>query len=130
MNEAIRKQLSQWAEPEYRAFSGRLLPDVTSIMGVRLPNLRKLAKQIVKEDWEKYLEQAEDTSFEEIMLQGMVIGYANEEMVKLFPYIETFVTKIDNWSVCDSFCSGLKITKTDPERMWEFLQNYLYHSEE
>ena len=32
--------------------------------------------------------------------------------------------KIDNWSGCDSFCSGLKLARTHPEPVWEFLQPY------
>ena len=127
-NKEIRKQIEEFAESEYQAFTSRLLPGISNIMGVRLPNLRKMAKQIAKGDWKMYLDYASDASFEEIMLQGMVIGYVKDSLCEVIPYIEKFIKKIDNWSVCDSFCSGLKITKEYRKEMWSFLKPY-YHKQ-
>jgi 3-methyladenine DNA glycosylase AlkD len=59
------------------------------------------------------------------MLQGMVIGYAKADVEETLRYVADFVPKIDNWSVCDSFCSGLKFAKTNKRRVWDFLQPYL-----
>ncbi|MFF2908898.1 DNA alkylation repair protein [Paenibacillus sp. NPDC057934] len=134
MDKTIREQLLLLTDTEYQKFSAGLIPNVSNIMGIRLPELRKLAKGIAREDWRTYLEQADSEYFEEVMLQGMAIGYASsrkdadiEEMLK---YIATFVPKIDNWSVCDSFCVGLKFTSSHRERVWDFLQSYLASDEE
>lgn len=124
----IKKQLEALAEDEYRIFSSGLLPNTDNVLGVRLPLLRKIARQLSKGDWRDYLQTAQDDSFEEIMLQGMVIGYIKCPAEERFFYIQNFVAKIDNWSVCDSFCTGLKFTKENTERVWEFLAPYL-HSE-
>ena len=129
----VRCQLEQWAEPEFQAFTSRLMPGVQAILGVRLPLLRKLAKEIAAGDWEDFLMEASDESFEEIMLQGMVIGYGTtkeKDMDKTCFWISWFVPKIDNWSVCDCFCSGLKHTKIQQEQMWEFLKPYWSREEE
>ena len=67
---------------------------------------------------------------EELMLYGMVIGCMKEKLEELFPYIERYVARIDNWSLCDSFCAGLKQTKKQPELMWDFLQPYLKSDKE
>ena len=45
------------------------------------------------------------------MLQGMVIGYVKTDINDQLSYVASFIPKIDNWSVCDSFCIGLKFTK-------------------
>ncbi len=113
------------AEPEYQAFISKLLPGTENILGIRIPALRKLAKQLVKGDWRAYLNEAQGEFFEEIMLQGMVIGYANAGIDEVLSYVSEFVDKIDNWSVCDSFCSTLKIAKKHPKEMWDFIQPYL-----
>jgi 3-methyladenine DNA glycosylase AlkD len=121
----IRMALKEKADEKYRKFSSGLLPGTESILGVRLPALRSLAKKLARQDWRKTLNQIADDSFEEIMLQGMMIGYVDcptDERLKL---IRHFVPKIDNWSVCDSFCSGLKFVKDEQERVWRFLQPYL-----
>ena len=130
MNTNIREQLFELAEDEYKKFSSSLLPGIDNLIGVRLPALRKIAKQIAKKDWRSYLENADEIYFEEIMLQGMVLGYVNDDIEDILGYIVDFVPKINNWSVCDSFCVGLKMTNKNKERIWFFLQPYLLSDKE
>lgn len=120
MEADIRTQLLSLVEPEYQKFSAALIPNITNVLGVRLLALRKIAKQLAAGDWRTYLETAEDEYFEEVMLQAMVIGHVQADLDELLKAIETFVPKIDNWSVCDSFCAGLKYTKVHSEPMWTF----------
>ena len=44
-----------------------------------MPQLRKMAKKIAGGDYAAFLEKADDTCYEELMLQGIVIGYAKME---------------------------------------------------
>ncbi|QQE73495.1 DNA alkylation repair protein [Brevibacillus composti] len=125
MEKSLKQRLRELADEDYRKFSASLLPTIDNVLGVRLPELRKLAKTIAKGEWRRYLEQAESDYFEEVMLQGMVIGYAQADIEEILQAVANFVPKIDNWSVCDSFCAGLKMTRTNKRRVWEFLQPYL-----
>ncbi|MEK3724972.1 DNA alkylation repair protein [Paenibacillus sp. FSL H8-0034] len=125
MEITIKEQLIELAEEKYQKFTAALIPNINNVLGVRLPELRKLAKMIAKGDWRTYLEQADGEYFEEVMLQGMVIGYIQTDSTELLRYVADFVPKIDNWSVCDSFCIGLKFTLANKETMWEFVQPYL-----
>lgn len=124
----IREQLESLAEPDFQQFMAKLIPNIKpeKIMGVRTPILRKIAKQIAKEDWRFYLEEYPAKSYEEIMLQGMVIGYIKKDFGEVLKQIEKFLPKIDNWGICDSFCAGLKQTKKYPQEMWEFISRYIY----
>lgn len=126
----IRSTLEALSEPEFQRFSSSLLPGVEDVLGVRLPKLRALARKIVRGDWRGYLETASDDSFEERMLQGMVIGYADAPLPELLERTGKFVAKLDNWSVCDSFCASLKWVKGYQEEVWHFLQPYLADSRE
>lgn len=130
MNTWIKEQLSLQREPDFQKFTARLLPGVEHILGVRLPALRKMAKQLAKGDWQAYLQTACDDSYEEIMLQGMVLGYAKGNLQEKEPFLRAFLPKIDNWSVCDSACSTLKLAKTQPEEFWDFLSEYLHSPRE
>lgn len=130
MENTIRKQIFELIDSDYQKFSATLIPNINNVLGVRLPELRKLAKKITKGDWRTYLATAEEEYFEEIMLQGMVIGYVKTDIEDILSYVAAFVPKIDNWSVCDSFCTGLKFTKDNKERVWEFLQPYLSSEKE
>ncbi|WEK55781.1 MAG: DNA alkylation repair protein [Candidatus Cohnella colombiensis] len=125
MDKPIREQIIALADEEYRKFSAALIPTIDNILGVRLPLLRQLARNIVKGDWRKYLNDADCTYFEEVMLQGMVIGELKIDIEEVLSNVAHFVPKIDNWSTCDSFCSGLKIAKLNQERVWHFIQPYL-----
>lgn len=120
----VRAELERMAEPEYAAFAAKLLPGVDDLLGVRLPRLRALARRLAKGDAAAYLDAAGDDTFEERMLQGMVIGYWDAPAETVLARAAAFVPKIDNWSVCDSFCSGLKLTRAAPRRVWEFLTPY------
>lgn len=129
-NTWIREQLEQLKEPEYQVFTARLLPGIEPILGVRLPELRKIAKKLAKDNWQEYLVQASDDSMEEIMLQGMTLGYAKGGLEEKESFLRKFIPKIDNWSVCDSCCATIKLAKEQPKEMWEFLQGYLHSEKE
>ena len=72
----LRDQLLELQEPKYMKFTAALRPGVENVLGIRLPVLRKIARQIAAGDWRTYLAEAEDFYFEERMLQGLVIGCA------------------------------------------------------
>ena len=46
----IREKLYKIADEEYKKFHSSLCPNVNNIIGVRIPNLRQLAKEIAKEN--------------------------------------------------------------------------------
>lgn len=118
----LREQLLALSEPRYRDFHATLLPGVDHILGIRVPVLRKIAKQIVAGDWRAYLACACDHYYEERMLQGLVIGYARCEVAEKLEHTVRFVPKIDNWAVCDVFCWRLRANERVP--MWEFILPY------
>ena len=71
----IRERLFALSEPEFQKFSAALIPGEERMLGVRLPALRALAKEIARSDsWADYLAAAPRDYFEEIMLRGMIIG--------------------------------------------------------
>lgn len=124
----IRKRLEDLAEGDYQRFSASLLPNIDNVLGVRLPILRKIAKDISNSDWQGFL-TSDAIYMEETMLQGMVIGLIAKDL-KALPLIENFIPKINNWSVCDSFCCGLKFVSAYKKEVYNFLQLYLNSKQE
>lgn len=96
----LREQLLELTEPKYMKFTSALMPGVENVLGIRLPILRSIAKEIAAGDWRAYLAEAEDFYFEERMLQGLVIGYARCEPAEKLAHVARFVPKIDlkRWS--------------------------------
>lgn len=130
MNKTIKEKIFELSDSEFQKFQRKLCPNINNIVGVRLPLLRKLAKEISKDDWRNFLRTCPTDYFEEIMLQGLVIGYAKADIEEIINHITNFVPKIDNWAVCDSFCTSLKFTKSNMNRVFEFLKTYLESKKE
>ena len=120
-----RAKLIELSEPEYRKFNASLMPGTDNVLGVRVPAVRRLAKELAKGEWREYFEQNQDEYFEETQLQGLTIGYLKENIDTVFIETQRFVPKITNWALCDTFCGGLKITKNHKERVWDFLVEYI-----
>lgn len=132
-NETIRKRIIELADSKYKDFHSSLCPNTNNIIGVRIPILRNLAKELIKEiNWQDYLDNAWDNYYEEVMLQGMIIALISQkqDIDIIIKYIDNFVPKIDNWAMCDTFCTGLKITEKNLEYMWKYIQKYIKSNKE
>ena len=69
-----QKRLIELAETQYQAFLQKLIPNSNNILGVRSPAIKKLAKELSKDNWREYFELSKDVYYEETLLQGAVIG--------------------------------------------------------
>ena len=131
--ESVRKELKTLEDPAYREFHSSLIPGADNILGVRIPQLRIMAKGLAKkEGWRTFVEATDTQYYEETMLQGMIIGLAKMELEERIHYIRLFVPRINNWAVCDIFSGELKKTAVGKgkETVWQFIQPYLKSKEE
>lgn len=131
MKEEIRKKLFEMQDKKYKEFHSGLCPNTDNIIGVRVPMLRNYAKKLVKQyNPEELLKNIGNDYYEEIMLQGMIIGLTKDNLEVILKRIQQFVPKIDNWAVCDVFCGGLKITNKYKKEVWNFIKQYLESNKE
>ena len=130
-NIEIKRRLEGLSDKKYKEFHSSLCPNINEIIGVRVPDLRNLAKEIVKaSDVEEYLKNALDDTYEERLLQGMVLGLWKTDMKNFVKYLEDFIPKINSWAVCDVSVAGFKIIKKNKEYMWNYIKYYLTSEEE
>ena len=122
--ENIKGILNEYIDEKFKDFTSALIPGARPILGVRVPILRKFSKEIAKGDWQTYLREASEDSYEEVAIKGFVIGYAKAELSILLPYIAEHIEKINDWSLCDGFCSNLKVIEKHREEFLEFLLPY------
>lgn len=123
INRIINK-LNELRDIKYRDFSSSLNPTALPIIGVRIPDLRKIAKEIVNENPKYFLDNNPMSCFELVSLHAMVIGYMKEDIDIVLKYLETFIPMINDWSVNDTLCQTFKIAKKHQEKVWDFLSNY------
>ena len=117
----IREQLLAMADPTYRDFNASLIPGIGPSIGIRIPRLRALAREIARSDaWRDVLRDDNCPYHEERMLQGMVIGAVRCPVDEKLELVARFVPKIDNCALCDCFCRKLRPAEREP--MWRFIQ--------
>lgn len=135
MRQEIKEELFSLAEEGYKDFSLKLIPGFPpeEFIGVRIPKLRKIASEALKRDgWQAYLAEDENLYFEEKMVQAFIIGQAKTEVHDKIKMVDAFLPKIDNWSICDSFCNSLKFAseKENQEEVWTYMEDYFLHDDE
>jgi len=118
-----RSALREKAEGDIAGFNARLIPGGGKFLGVRIPIIRNLAKEIAKGDWRSFIDEADDEYVEYVMLQGMTIGCVNTDLDERLTYLRRFIPKVRNWAVCDT-CQ-YKSKNKEREQYWEFLRPYL-----
>lgn len=127
--EELRQRLLDLQDLQYQKFHSGLCPGIENIIGIRIPILRQLAAEIVKNGGgQNYLAQALREPFvysEEATLCGMVLGLIKVDFAELLDQLQLFVPRIDSWAVCDITCGGLKAFKKNQAAGREFLQHYL-----
>lgn len=131
MRTKVLTKLQQEAEEKYQKFSAKLLPANIKLLGVRIPKLRQLAKQMLKENKaEEYLSlSVEELEYqEETMLYSLLLAQ-NKDAHKI-ERIKNFVPHINSWAVCDIFCSCLKDAKKQQQIYWDSFKVYTQSSKE
>lgn len=104
--ECIRARLFDLQDEGYRAFHSRLMPTVPpeTIIGVRVPALRRLAKQLAgTPQAEAFLQELPHIYYEENNLHAFLLESIRDYDAALAA-TEKFLPYIDNWATCDSFC--------------------------
>ena len=105
------KYLISMQDEKYREFhSSLVLNSKYEMIGIRLPIMRDIAKKILQSNIEEFLKYAQDNYYEEVMIQGLVISHIKDEKI-FYNYFKEYIKKIDNWALCDSFCSAIKIVR-------------------
>ena len=130
MRDQIITQLMQLQDVKYRDFHSGLCPRTNNIIGVRIPLQRKIAKEIIRGDFRKFLEEVQNEFYEETMIEGMVIATAQIPLDERLRYLAKFVPKIDNWAVCDSVVASFRLRADETNRYWDFILSYRGSSRE
>lgn len=103
-NAGVLARLREMSEPDYADFTAKLIPTVPreKVLGVRLPALRKLAKELAASgEAEDFLSALPHGFHEENLLHAMLLE-PEKDFDRLIERIDAFLPYIDNWAVCDT----------------------------
>jgi len=119
----LRKRLFELRDEKYKDFTKMLTPGENKIIGVRMPLLKELAKEIALSDFRSFLKDAYMDYHEERLIYGLILGFVKIELDELFFYLDKWLLYINNWAVCDTVTMNLKIfgkTK-EKDKVWDYL---------
>ena len=103
IEQKIQSQLFELQDVEYREFQRKLMPTVNpeTVIGVRTPELRKLAKEFSKTlEAEEFIKILPHKYYEENNLHGFLIE-AIKDYDQVIKAIDGFLPYVDNWATCD-----------------------------
>lgn len=121
----IKSELFRMQDEQYRSFQSKLIPTVEqdTVIGVRTPELRKLAKQMVKrDDVYTFLNELPHQYYDENQLHAFIVSDIKdfkccvEEVCKFLPYV-------DNWATCDQMSP--KIFKKHRQELLTFIREWI-----
>lgn len=121
----IREELFALQDTAYRDFQSKLIPGLESgsMIGVRTPELRKLAKRMAKrEEISAFLETLPHRYFDENQLHAFVIS-ENKDFGRCMEEVNQFLPFVDNWATCDQMSP--KVFKKHREEMLPYIKEWI-----
>ena len=116
----IRDELFRLQDSKYRDFQAGLIPGASPdiMVGVRTPELRKLAKQLAKEEnIREFLDDLPHKYFDENQLHAFIISEMKDYDICM-QEVERFLPFVDNWATCDQM-SPKVFRKHRPDLLWK-----------
>ncbi len=121
MNVEINQKLKQLSDKKYAEFIKNLSLSKYEILGVRMPNLKSLVKDyLYLNSYTPY-----QNSYEEILFEGLFISYKYKSLEKKLDMLDNYIEKIDNWGICDSVISSVKVRESDKITLISFVRKEL-----
>ena len=121
--EEIINELFKMQDEKYRDFNSKLIPTVgkETMIGVRTPELRKYAKQLVKrEDVREFLHSVPHKYFDENQLHAFILAEIKDFGVCI-EEVKNFIPYIDHWATCDQL---------SPKVFKKYRKELLFHIKE
>ena len=111
--EEITQKLFEFQDTTYRDFQAKLIPTVApeTVIGVRLPAVRALAKSLVKEAAadektaaavQAFLSDLPHKYYDENQLHAFLLS-EEKDFDTCVSGLESFLPYVDNWATCDTF---------------------------
>ena len=103
----FQTKLASLADDEYRVFSMRGIPTDRPFIGVRIPDIKRLVKDLSNSDLEEFI-KIKPIAIEEVLARGFMIARLPYE--KVLDLFDSHIAYLDNWCTVDTFLAALRKT--------------------
>lgn len=124
----IQDRLFELQDLEYKEFHSKLMPTVCEekIIGVRVPQLRKFAKELNKSEYKtEFLRTLPHKYYEEDNLHAFLIEQI-KDFDECISALDNFLLFVDNWATCDMMAP--KVLGKSPEKLYEKIEEWVKSS--
>ena len=125
----IKNDLFKLKDDKYRELQIKIIPNINSenIIGVRTPDLRKYAKELIKENnYVSFLESLPHKYFDENQLHAFIISEV-KDYDECIGHINKFLPYVDNWATCDQLSP--KVFKKNTDKLFEQINIWIKSKE-
>ena len=106
------KYLISIGDSKTKEFNERIIHTKYEILGIKVPVLRTIAKDISKTNYKDFFKYIKNKYYEEVLIEGILLSYIKDSN-DFLKYFNKFIYKIDDWSICDTCINSYKIMKTN-----------------
>ena len=121
----LYRKMYELQDLKYRDMQIKIIPTVEpeSVIGVRTPELRAMAKELLKAgEYKDFLEDLPHKYFEENQLHAFIIS-GIKDLSECMEELEKFLPYVDNWATCDQMSP--KIFKKHREVLFAHIQEWI-----
>lgn len=122
----IRDYLLSKQDIGYRNFTLPLIPNVDkdTFIGVRLPILKKYAKDLDEKSREEFLNELPHQYHEENILHAFILS-SMKDYDSFISNVDKFLPFVSNWSTCDTLCNKNLVKYRDRliDEIYEWLKS-------
>ena len=124
----IKDKLFKLQDKKYQEMQFKIIPNIepNTIIGVRTPELRSLAKELIKEDYRSFLNNLPHQYFDENQLHAFVISEI-KDYNECITYLNKFLPYVNNWATCDQLSP--KIFKKNTDKLLDQIKIWLSSKE-
>lgn len=129
ISDEIREALLAKQDTAYRDFQAKLIPtiDKETVIGVRTPELRKMAKQFAKqEEIGAFLAELPHSYFEENQLHAFIVA-ERKDFAQCMEELTAFLPYVDNWATCDQMSP--KVFKKHRQELMPYIREWIASGE-
>jgi len=116
----------KYIDKDYKEFQDKLIPN-SNILGIRMPKLKEIAKELVKNNDLSLLDS--DLYYHEEKITYMLMLSNIKDINIVHDKLDLMVPKIDNWAVCDSLMN-IKIIRKNRDYFYDLIEKYRYSKKE
>ena len=124
----IIERLNALSDPAYAEFQRKLIPTVAPeiVIGVRTPDLRKLARELIQiGEVETFLKALPHTFFDENQLHAFILS-EDKDFQRCLDRVSAFLPYVDNWATCDQMSP--KVFKKHAQELLPVIDRWLHES--